>query len=137
MTFNKKKRNLIIIGIFLLLFCVSIGSAYLKERLRVNGTTNIEKNSWVIYFDKAIEKEGSVEATKELKIDDTKTTIDFGIILNKPGDFYEFDVNVVNDGSVDAMIDTIVQEGIEDKKKSISPIQRPIAMELKSNIVTY
>ena len=61
---SKNRKKIISIGIiFLLLLSVSIGLAYLTRRLQINGTTNIEKNSWVIYFDKAVEHEGSVEAT--------------------------------------------------------------------------
>ena len=39
----------------------------------------------------------------------TSSTLEFETTLNMPGDFYEFTVDVVNSGSVDAMIENVVK----------------------------
>ena len=36
----------------------------------------------------------------------------FDVEFNTPGEFYEFTVDVVNDGSIDAMIDSVIKTPI-------------------------
>ena len=48
---------------------------------------------------------GSVEASVPTLTGDT--SLDFNVVLDKPGDFYEFSVDVVNKGTLDAMIKTL------------------------------
>jgi len=36
-----------------------------------------------------------------------RTSLSFGVTLDKPGDFYEFQVDAVNDGTLDAMLSII------------------------------
>ena len=119
---NNKKRNIIIIGILLLLLlCVSLGSAYLSQMLQVNGTTNIAKSSWDIHFANEAEQEGSVTAREPLTIDTSKTLITFGVTFTKPGEYYEFEVDTVNDGAMDAMVNRVTKVGIsEENAKYIS-----------------
>ena len=119
---NNKKRNIIIIGILLLLLlCVTLGSAYLTQMLQINGTTNIAKSSWDIHFANEAEQEGSVAARETLTIDTSKTLITFGITFTKPGEFYEFEVDTVNDGAMDAMVNRVTKVGIsEENAKYIS-----------------
>ena len=38
-----------------------------------------------------------------------KTTVSFSTTLTNPGEFYEFTIDVVNDGSIDAMIDSVTK----------------------------
>ena len=99
---GKKYSSLIII----ILLVISIGYAALNSTLNINGRSSISKNTWSVYFDNIKIMSDSVEAVKVPTITDN-TTIDFEIQLNIPGDFYEFTVDVVNDGSIDAMIESI------------------------------
>lgn len=39
----------------------------------------------------------------------SKNAVSFDVTLVKPGDYYEFTIDVVNDGTIDAMIDSIVK----------------------------
>ena len=95
-------------GLFILLFLIviSIGYAALNTTLNINGKSTISKNTWDVYFDNVIVNAGSVEAVKIPTVSD-KTTVDFEVGLNLPGDYYEFTVDVVNNGTIDAMIESI------------------------------
>ena len=55
---------------------------------------------------------------------DNDTKIDFEVKLNLPGDFYEFTVDVVNNGTIDAMIQDVVKEPElnENQKKYLNYI---------------
>ena len=102
---TRRKKNYIIF-VLLLLVCISVGYAVINTTLNINGKSSISKNTWDVYFDNVVVREGSVEAVKIPTVTD-KTTVDFEVALNLPGDFYEFTVDVVNDGTIDAMIESI------------------------------
>lgn len=111
----KKRKHTLIFGILLLILGLGLGYAFLTTTLNINGTTDVDSNTWSIYFDNVQVTSGSVSASTPV-IDSSKTTVAFNVHLSKPGDFYEFTVDAVNDGTIDAMIDTItktVNEGID------------------------
>ena len=102
---RKRKLNLLLI-IFVIVLILGLGYAYLTTTLSINGTTDVDSNTWNIYWDNVQVKEGSVTATTPT-IDTNKTSVSFNVHLSKPGDFYEFTVDAKNDGTIDAMIETI------------------------------
>ena len=105
--FMKKKNNksYVWLAVFALIG-ITIGYAVLSTTLNINGKSTISKNTWDVHFDNINVTDESVEAVKLPTIEDD-TTVDFEIALNMPGDFYEFTVDVVNGGSIDAMIESI------------------------------
>ena len=110
----KKKYGLLIIVMLLL---ISVGYALINTTLKLNGSSKIKKARWDIYFDK-VEHESGVTST-ETKIDDKKTTVSFDIDLEKPGDYYQFNVDTVNDGTIDAIIDSTELTGLTNTTKEI------------------
>ena len=117
---EKKKRKRY--GIFILLFLVllGIGYSYLQTLLNITGTTTVDKNTWDVYWDNLQVSSGSVaigDDDSTAVINPTsKTDITFTVSLDKPGDFYEFTVDAVNEGSIDAMIESysLSITGMED-----------------------
>ena len=104
MKINNKSFYLILI--LILFIGVTIGYAVINSTLNINGKSSISKNTWDVYFDNINVGFGSVEAVKTSVVENS-TTVDFEVALNLPGDFYEFTVDVVNDGTIDAMIESI------------------------------
>ena len=103
---NSNKR-LIAIAIVLLL-AISIGYAALSTTLTINGTANIAANSWLIYFTNVQVKTGSSTATQAPTTSGTNTTtLTWAVNLQTPGDYYEYNVDVKNDGTIDAMIGSL------------------------------
>ena len=102
--FMRNKRSFILLTIL----SMGIGFAYLTSNLTITGNTAVSGNSWKVYFTNVQVSEGSVEASVAPTATGTDTTsIDYTILLDKPGDFYEFTVDVVNAGTIDAMIESI------------------------------
>ena len=102
-------RPSIIIMIFVFL---TIGYAYLTASLNINGSTLIGTPVWDVHFENVQVNEGSVtgeQVTQEPLIDTNKTTVSFHVNLKKPGDYYEFTVDAVNAGTIDAMINTYTE----------------------------
>ena len=108
----KKKKYLLLI----LLLVVTIGFALLSTTLKINGIAGIKSNRWSIHWDDTSinETSGSVEATTPANVVDTdKKIVSFEVDFNLPGDFYEFTVDAVNDGTIDGIIDSVKKEYYE------------------------
>ena len=102
---QKKIRRKILAVAMIALLLISVGYAALETNLRINGTANIAATSWNVYFTNIQTTEGSVTPTVAPTVSGTNTTqLNYTITLNKPGDFYEFTVDVVNGGTINAKI---------------------------------
>lgn len=101
---ERKKRKYIVILILLLLVVVfSVGYALLTTKLKISGTSQIGKLTWDIHFDNIQVNSNSVVATHSPTIVGA-TSINYKVMLLTPGDFYEFTVDVKNDGSLAAKV---------------------------------
>ena len=104
---NHTKQKFIALAVLLIL-AISIGYAALSTTLTINGTANIASNSWLIYFTNVQVTTGSVTATTTPTTSGTSTTtLTWAVNLQTPGDFYEYYVDVKNDGTIDAMIGSL------------------------------
>ena len=62
---------------------------------------------WDIHFENVDPTPGSVTpVTAPVSDNETTTEMTYAVNFTKPGDFYEFTVDIVNDGTIDAMIDS-------------------------------
>ena len=108
---NNKKT---IYGIIFILIClVGIGYAAIVSNISIVGTAKIKTNNFDVHFENITLTNGSVEINttagdSAATIEPTnRTKIDYSVTLEKPGDFYEFTVKVVNGGTIDAMVNTV------------------------------
>ncbi|MBQ3307713.1 MAG: hypothetical protein IJG68_05925 [Bacilli bacterium] len=108
---NRRNKKITTYFIIFSLLIIGIVYAILQANLQINGIAKIKSNSWDIHFDNIVINENSVS----IGSDDNAATIDpennckvdFSVTLNVPGDFYEFTVDAVNAGTIDAMIGTL------------------------------
>ena len=102
------KDNIKILLIILVLG-LGIGYAYINSDLNINGTAQVNSANWDVHWANVQITNGSVSGTNVVTAPtiSNSTTVNYSIILNTPGDYYEFTVDAVNGGSIDAMIDTI------------------------------
>lgn len=110
--FNKK---FVLIGLFILLIGgVSIGFAALSSKLTINGKATIADVNWNIHFENAKVTEGSANGTAAANIIDAsdKTKASWEVTFTKPGDYYEFTIDVVNAGTLDAKLSGITAENL-------------------------
>ena len=102
------KDNIKIILIILVL-SLGIGYAYINSNLNINGTAQVNSATWAVHWANVQVSSGSVTGTNVITAPtiQNQTTVNFSIILPTPGTYYEFTVDAVNAGSIDAMIDAI------------------------------
>ena len=123
---NQNKITIIMALIAFVFVGITLGQALLNSTLTINGKSTIKKNSWIIYFDDInIEPQSTqnVDENDNPKIsvngvaDPKKQNIEFTANLKKPGDFYEFTVDTVNDGTIDAYVDSIEKIELTEAQK--------------------
>ncbi len=101
---KKNKKRLSVLVLLILLAVVTVGYALLSSSLSINGTSQITSSTWDVHFENVSITTGSVAATAAPTIDTSKLNISYEVTLAKPGDFYEFTVDVKNAGSVAAKL---------------------------------
>ncbi len=114
---RKRKNSFYFVFMFAILVSISLGYAYLERTININGSSMLAGNTWKIQFENFIVTEGSVTPTQDVTFDDKKATIDFGVVLDLPGEFYEFKVDVQNKGSIGASLDEISYTELTTEQK--------------------
>ena len=82
----------------------------MSTTLKVNGIAGVKGNTWDIHWDDTSVQRAAgsvVPITEAHVIDQEKQIISFEAELELPGDYYEFTVDAVNEGTVNGIIDDI------------------------------
>ena len=101
---KERKKRMGVLILLLLIGFITIGYAVLNSDLTITGTSHITNATWDVHFETISVTTGSVTATTAPTIASGGLSITYEVTLTKPGDFYEFSVNVKNDGSVAAKL---------------------------------
>ena len=103
----KKKRKILLL--IILLLGITVGYAVLTTTLRINGLSHVAKATWNIHWDN-VTNEAGVEATvpAHIKENTKQRVVEYEVFLPTPGDYYEFTVDAINEGTLDGKITSIV-----------------------------
>ena len=109
MRFNSKTNSMVLF-LFSMILLLGVGYAYLNTSVTVQGAGKVTSSSWDVHFENVVVNEKSSNSLEgnplPTIIDDS--TVTFNVGLESPGEFYEFSLDVVNNGTIDAMIDDII-----------------------------
>ena len=103
---NRNKRRTLL-GLFILLITVTIGYALLSATGFIRGTSRLADGvRWNIHWDddSVDVTTGSVEGNEPVVSGDKLDVVTFTADVELPGDFYEFTVDAVNEGTINAKI---------------------------------
>lgn len=100
---------------------MSIGYALQSQLLTINGNTTIgETAKWDVHFENLIVSNGSVGGefvyTPANIVSTSGTYVVYDVKLPEKGDYYEFTLDVVNDGNIDAEVSSIILLGSDNYK---------------------
>ena len=112
MKFRRNSNQFISIMVLFLVLLIGIGYAYLSSNLSITGSTNVVGNTWDIHFANLSVKTGSVTASTPAAIQSDTTSINYSVDLERPGDFYEFEVDIVNSGTLPGKVGLVNITGI-------------------------
>ena len=104
---NRKNLSIVLCLVVVSVFTLTIAYAALNAVLTIQGNARVSAADWDIYLNNPRVTNGS--ATTNVPVIKTSPTLEFETTLNMPGDFYEFVVDVVNAGDIDAMIENVVK----------------------------
>ena len=104
--FNRTQRNYIIAGLCMILVIMGVGYAAFQSQLKISGTSNISSNFLVRITDiQSTVLNG--QASDAQTPSHTETTATFKTNLVSPGDAMRYDITVANEGSIDAVLNSI------------------------------
>lgn len=106
---KQKNYQVAIIGVlaFAVLF-MAVGFAAYTQTLNINGVATVGTNKWSVHFkDGSLQEVAGSVTSENLTLDTASTTANFKVKLNRPGDYYAFSVDVINDGTFDAILNNI------------------------------
>lgn len=100
-----RKRVFLGLFLFLVLLGLGIGYAFVTTKLSIEGVANVKDAKWDIHFTNYELMDGSIAPISQPRVYDT--SVSFSAKLNNPGDFYGFTIDVVNNGTINAALDSI------------------------------
>lgn len=101
---EKSVRVIAMIGICVLVLGLAIGYSALSTNLNITTKTTLKGSTWSIKFANISEANITGSATEVTAPVLTATSIDLDISLLKPGDTISYTFDVVNDGTIDAIL---------------------------------
>ena len=137
MRHSKRAKKLFALSIVLL--SITVGYAALSTTLKINGSAVFNKNTWNIYWDDPVVSKGSVSNVKPTITNDSTDQENTKLIWNVDldiGDFYEFTVYAVNNGSIDAMI-TDIESSTNEELPSYIKLDITVAGGADKGTIAY
>ena len=118
---GKDKKNILIAGLLVIVFAMSVGFAFLSSNLNIEATGTIS-GDWNVKF-----RPNSLEVLeKTTGVNDTTTQINsdnMSVTLNasfeKPGEKISYEVYIDNQGNLDGILDSVTLTGDEDNTSVI------------------
>ena len=112
----EKERRIKVLSVVALIIAVlglTVAFAALSETLTINGTASVDAASWDIHFENLtgpdLEGTGKVNDTASL----SGTSIsNVNMSVTKPGDSVTYYFDIVNDGTIDAVLETDLGKGL-------------------------
>ena len=106
---QRELQVMTVLGICLLILCLTIAYALMSTKLSVNGSAKMESASWDIHFED-VSASSVGKATYTLPTISGRTVLtNFYISLKAPGDSVTFHFKVVNNGNLSAKLTSIVK----------------------------
>lgn len=107
---KKNKKRLTIVALLIMVAAITIGYSALSSTLNITGTSRITAAGWDVHFANVNVASGSVTGSQVVQaptitqVGGKDIKVEYEVNLMVPGEYYEFTVNVVNGGTIDAKL---------------------------------
>lgn len=116
---EKSNAYKIAFSLILLTVCIILSSVYLSIGLKKNNNIYVPQMIYNVHFENVKEdSNNNVVAKQPAIITEDETKIKFDVVLTYPRDRYGFTFDVVNGGTLDAMVETYSIGGINSRQAS-------------------
>ncbi len=114
---NRKIKTLSLVALIVAVLGLGVAFAALSSQLTINGSAKAQAGSWNIHFAKTLDMPtqttGNASFTEPTLYD--TSILGFKATVTKPGDSVTYYFDIVNSGTVDALVDSYVFEsGYQD-----------------------
>lgn len=110
---KQKNTQMFVIAILAVaLLTMSVGFAGFSQVLNISGTANVKAASWNIHFNNTSYALGTNSVSEDSKTI-TGTAMTYTTTLTKPGDKYEFTIDVENTGTFDATLTSMTVSSLD------------------------
>ena len=114
----RNKKNYLLGGLFAAVILMAVGYSALAQVLMINGTASIT-STWNVEITSITEKDKTGTATVQGTPSFSANSATFAVDFKTPGDSVTFDIVVENNGSLDAVLDSLVISPNEDVDSGI------------------
>lgn len=104
---QRKIKTISVVALIVAVLGLTVAFAALSQTLTINGTANINTASWDIHFENLMKEEQGDATINEEPVVNKTTITGINVTLTKPNDVAMFFVDVVNDGTINAQIDSV------------------------------
>lgn len=119
-TTNKmSNKKYIVILIFAFFFLNIMGYALISSSVKWQSEKYDSDAVWDVSFKNVIVDAGSVEAIVPATISDTGSEVNYIVDLINSSDYYAFEVDVVNNGNIDAKVDSIFKASLSNEQLNL------------------
>ena len=108
---QRKTKMIVIISLLVAVIGLSVAYAAMSGLLSINGSANVDAANWDIHFANLSEAKTKGEASEKNRPDVAEngaSITNINVSLNNPKDEVVYDVDLVNEGSINAEISNIV-----------------------------
>lgn len=109
---SRNLSNYVLIGVVAFVLSIGVGYATFNATIKINGTATVKASSWKVKFDNLSEvnKTGTAEVIDApvIENDDDTHIGDYKVSLTTPGDSISYTFDVVNEGTFDAEISSLI-----------------------------
>ena len=104
---ERRIKTLSLVALIVAVLGLTVAFASLSQMLTINGTASINSATWDIHFENLVRStNGDATINGEPTLNST-TISGIDVTLTKPNDGVVFLVNIVNDGTIDAKVESI------------------------------
>ena len=120
---KRNRKSWMYLLLIMVLLSAGLGYGLISSDLSIDGIMNVSTASWNVYWNNVQVSSGSVsDVTTPARIKTGNTEVEFAVRLSEMGEFYEFTVDAVNGGTIDAMIDVITTATYESDGTTVKTL---------------
>ena len=122
---SRKVQIVAILALMIATMSLLVGFSSLNAQLEIGGSANVKSSEWDVHFGEITGVTSSNEAyasfsTPPALVDGNPLAISFAALMSQPGHSISFNVDVVNEGIIDAKVTEIQLTGISGYEKYIT-----------------
>lgn len=123
---GRKIQLVAILALMIATMSLLVGFSSLNAQLEFAGSANnIRNNQWNVHFGNVMNVSSSNEAYAAFSIKpniniDNPLAVDFGVAINQPSQSLSFEVDVLNEGAMDAQVSDVSLTGLESVSSAVT-----------------